>query len=214
MTFATFFSNQARKPTGLFGRFVASQIFKKGNAEMNAFIYDSLSIREDDDILEIGFGPGELIHAMACRVDRGRVEGVDFSETMLAIAQRRNRQHIRTGKVRLHLGDFDGMAFDGRRFDTIVTVNTVYFWPQPEATIARIGDLLKPGGRLAVGFHEKAEMQDSNLSRDVFRFYSPRDMEALLATCGAFEHIAIASRNGKAKKLHCAVGTKAIRQTT
>ena len=106
---------------------------------------DSLSISEEYDILEIGFGPGELIHAMACRVDRGRVEGVDFSETMLAIAQRRNRQHIRTGKVRLHLGDFDGMAFDGRRFDTIVTVNTVYFWPQPEATIARIGDLLKPG---------------------------------------------------------------------
>ena len=33
MDFATFFSNQARKPTGLFGRFVAAQIFKKGKAK-------------------------------------------------------------------------------------------------------------------------------------------------------------------------------------
>jgi len=208
MNFASFFSNQARKPTGLFGRFVASQIFKKGNAEMNAFIYDSLSISEDDHILEIGFGPGELVHAMARRVDSGRVEGVDFSDTMLAIAQRRNRHHIRAGKVKLHRDDFDAMPFDGRRFDTIITVNTVYFWPQPEATIAKIGGLLKPGGRLAVGFHEKADMQDSHLSRDVFRFYSTEDMEALLATCGTFEAIEIRSRKGKTKTLYGAFGTK------
>ena len=208
MSFATFFSNQARKPTGLFGRFVASQIFKKGNAEMNAFIYDSLFISEDDHILEIGFGPGELIHAMARRVDSGRVEGVDFSDTMLAIAQRRNRRQIKAGKVKLHLGDFDAMTFDGRRFDTIITVNTVYFWPQPEATIAKMADLLKPGGRLAVGFHEKADMQDSKLSRDVFRFYSTQDMQVLLATCGAFEDIEVISRKGKTKTLHCAFGTK------
>lgn len=208
MGFASFFSNQARKPTGLFGRFVASQIFKKGNAEMNAFIYDSLSISEDDHILEIGFGPGELIHAMARRVDSGRVEGVDFSDTMLAVAQRRNRRQIKAGRVKLHLGDFDAMPFDGRRFDLIITVNTVYFWQKPEATIARMADLLKPGGRLAVGFHEKAEMQDSNLSRDVFRFYSPRDMQALLATCSALEAIEIISRKGKTKTPHCAFGTK------
>ena len=208
MNFASFFSNQARKPTGLFGRFVASRIFIKGNAEMNAFICDSLPIREDDHILEIGFGPGELLHAVARRVDSGRVEGVDFSDAMLAIAQRKNRRHIRDGKVQLQLGDFDAMPFDGRRFDMIITVNTVYFWRQPEATIAKMAGLLEPGGRLAIGFHEKAEMQDSKLSREVFRFYTPQDMEALLATCGAFEDIEIISRKGKAKTLHCALGTK------
>ena len=208
MRFATFFSNQAREPTGLFGRYVASQIFKKGNAEMNAFIYDSLAISDGDHILEIGFGPGELIHAMAGRVGSGRVEGVDFSDTMLAIAQRKNRRHIQAGRVRLHCGDFDAMSFDGRRFDLIVTVNTVYFWQQPEATIAKIAGLLTPGGRLAVGFHPKTEMQDPILSRDVFRFYSTEDMEALLAACGAFEDIKVISRKGKTKTLLCAFGTK------
>ena len=208
MTFATFFSHQARKPTGLFGRFVASQIFKKGNAEMNAFILDCLSINADDHILEIGFGPGELVHAMADRVDRGRVEGVDFSPTMLSIARRKNRSHIRTGKVRLHPGDFDGMSFSGRRFDLIVTVNTVYFWPQPEATIAKMANLLKPAGRMVIGFHEKAEMQSAKLSRDVFSFYSPREMKALLAGCDAFADTAIVSRKGKTKTLNCAFGTK------
>lgn len=206
MGLASFFSRQARKPTGLFGRFVASQIFKRGNAGMNAFIGDGLSIKDGDHVLEIGFGPGELIHAMAGRVGRGRVEGVDFADTMLAIAERRNKKYIAAGRVRLHLGDFDAMIFDGRRFDTIVTVNTVYFWPQPEATIARIAGLLKPGGRLAVGFHDKADMQSAHLSRDVFRLYSAEDMEALLATCGAFQSVAVIARKVKTKTLCCAFG--------
>jgi len=207
MSFATFFSNQARKPTGLFGRFVSPLIFIKGNAEMNAFMFDSLSLRENDRILEIGFGPGELIHAMARRVDSGRVEGVDFSDTMLGIAQKKNRHHIKTGKVRLHLGDFDAMPFDSRRFNTIITVNTVYFWPRPEATIAKIAGLLAPGGRLAIGFHAKEDMQEAALSRDVFRFYSPLDMERLLASCGVYKDIRVISRKGKTKTLHCAFGT-------
>jgi hypothetical protein len=80
--------------------------------------------------------------------------------------------------------------------------------PGPEATIAKIGGLLKPGARLAVGFHEKFDMQDSNLSRNVCRFYSPRDMEALLATCGAFKTIETISRKGKTKDPYCAFGTK------
>lgn len=155
--------------------------------------------RPDDQTFEVR---GQAV------VDRIAGQGVDFSDTMLAIAKRKNKRHIRAGKVRLHLGDFDAMPFDGRRFDTTITVSNVYFWPQPEATMAKIAGLLRPGGRLAVGFHEKAEMQDPKLSRDVFRFYTPRDMDALLATCGAFQGIEIISRKGKTKTLYCAFGTK------
>jgi ubiquinone/menaquinone biosynthesis C-methylase UbiE len=208
MNFASFFSNQARKPSGLFGRFVAAPLFIKGNAEMNAFIFDHLPLRDGDHVLEVGFGPGALIHALARHVGRGRVEGVDFAETMLAAAQRKNKRHIRAGKVALHLGDFDALTFDGRRFDLIISVNTVYFWPRPEATIAKMAGLLKSGGCLAVGFHEKADMRDAKLSRDVFRFYTPRDMEALLAGCGAFKKVEIVAAKGKTKALYGAFGTK------
>jgi len=61
MSFSTFFSKQARKPTGIFGRFYMSRVFEKGNAELNALVYEALSIRENDHILEIGFGTGTLI---------------------------------------------------------------------------------------------------------------------------------------------------------
>ena len=35
MNFETFFSKQARKPTGLFGRLIMSKIFDLGNAVLN-----------------------------------------------------------------------------------------------------------------------------------------------------------------------------------
>jgi hypothetical protein len=53
MRFSTFFSKQARKPTGIFGRFFMSQVFEKGNAELNDLIYENLSIRENNHIFSI-----------------------------------------------------------------------------------------------------------------------------------------------------------------
>jgi ubiquinone/menaquinone biosynthesis C-methylase UbiE len=208
MNFATFFSNQARKPSGLFGRLFGTLIFRRGNAAINAFVLDCLALRADDQILEIGYGPGELIHAMTRQAVGGAIEGVDFSPPMLTLAAKRNRQAIRAGRVKLHLGDFDALPFDGRRFDRIATVNTVYFWPQPEATIARMAGLLKPGGRVVIGFHAKEDMTASVLSRDVFRLYGTGDLETLLASCGAFKDIRIRSRQGKAQTLYCALGFK------
>jgi hypothetical protein len=56
MSFIDFFSRQARKPSGIFGRLVMSVIFDVGNARLNRFVNEVMSVRADDHILEIGFG--------------------------------------------------------------------------------------------------------------------------------------------------------------
>jgi len=89
MSFSTFFSEQARKPTGIFGRTVMSIVFNKGNAFLNDFVYDLMSIQENDRLIEIGFGTGKLISKMANKIDNGFIEGVDFSNTMVSIAQKK-----------------------------------------------------------------------------------------------------------------------------
>jgi hypothetical protein len=43
MAFKTFFSQQARKPSGWFGRWIMSGIFDFGNARLNRLVYDILS---------------------------------------------------------------------------------------------------------------------------------------------------------------------------
>jgi len=54
-------SLQARKPSGIIGRYVMTKIFNKGNADLNAFVKENLDLQTEDRVLEIGFGTGKLI---------------------------------------------------------------------------------------------------------------------------------------------------------
>lgn len=56
MNFSRFFSEQARKPNGLFGRIVMSIVFDQGNAFLNDFVEELMSVQNDDHIIEIGMG--------------------------------------------------------------------------------------------------------------------------------------------------------------
>jgi ubiquinone/menaquinone biosynthesis C-methylase UbiE len=208
MNLLTYFSKQARKPTGFVGRFIASRIFEKGNAELNALMFKTLSINENDHILEIGFGTGKLIKEIADNMDNGFIEGVDFSDTMVEIAKKKNIMHSKTGKVKIHLGDFNDIHFDKNCFDKIFTVNTIYFWKNPEKTISKIYKLLKSGGKLFIGLHEKSEMEKMPLDRNIFKYYSIQDLKELLSVHGSFDNINIISKNGKRRTFYCAVGTR------
>lgn len=208
MNYKTYFSKQARRPSGLFGLFFMSRVFEKGNVALNDLMFETLSIQENDRVLEIGFGTGRLIQKIAARLDQGCVEGIDFSKSMVAIAQKRNRKHIRSGKVQLHLGDFDAHPFEADTFDKIFTVNTIYFWQHPEKTMANIARILKPGGEVLIGFHDKSEMEKMPLNTDVFRYYSTDDVCQLLSVHGSLTDIDCISRKAKQGTCYCAVGTK------
>ncbi len=206
--FSTYFSKQAREPTGLFGRFYMSRVFDKGNADLNALVYETLSIKENDHVLEIGFGTGTLINKIAALIDNGVVEGIDFSKTMDAIARKKNKKHINNGKAKIHLGDFNDVPFDENCFDKVFSVNTIYFWKNPAATVSKISRILKPGGKLIIGFHDKSEMEKMPLHDDVFQYYSTDDLTELLKAHGSLNDIDIVSKKGNPMTCYCVVGTK------
>ena len=99
-----FFSEQARKPSGIFGRFLMARIFEIGNARLNGLVYEQMAAGKDDRILEIGFGTGKLICEMAADIRGGVIEGIDFSDTMVAMAGKRNREN--PSKSMLYLDTF------------------------------------------------------------------------------------------------------------
>ena len=208
MNFMTFFSMQARKPTGLFGRFIAPLMFEKGNAELNALVKETISIKENDHALEIGFGPGTLIDELASSLNNGLIEGVDFSIPMVETAQKKNKRHIDDGKVKIRHGDFEKIQFEYNNFDKIFTVNTIYFWKNPKAVIEKIYHLLKPGGKVIIGFHEKSDMENMPLHKGVFKYYSVGDITELLSNNASFTTIDIVSGKGTGKTRYCAVGVK------
>ncbi|MCB2192572.1 MAG: class I SAM-dependent methyltransferase [Deltaproteobacteria bacterium] len=208
MKYWTFFSEQARKPTGIFGRFYMSRVFEKGNAELNALMFETVPMEENDHVLEIGCGTGMLIKHIADNLSQGLIEGIDFSKQMVAMARKKNKKHLNSGQVKIHLGDFEQAEFEANSFDKIYTAHTIYFWKKPGDTIAKIHRILRPGGRLVIGFRDKSEMEKMPLNKDIFKYYSAQDLKELLVNHGALAEIDIVFKKSDQITNYCAVCMK------
>jgi ubiquinone/menaquinone biosynthesis C-methylase UbiE len=201
-------SLQARKPSGLIGRYVMTKIFNSGNADLNAFVKETLGLQIDDRVLEVGFGPGKLINEMASITTKGIVEGIDFSGTMVKQATKVNSRHISSGRVILHKGECSSLPFENEVFDKLCSINTLYFWENPKEYFAEMFRVIKPGGTIAIGFRDDEQMSNLNLSDDIFGSYSKNDVVDLLLEAG-FQDAQVKSKDGVPFISYCGVATKA-----
>ncbi|MCP4717984.1 MAG: class I SAM-dependent methyltransferase [Desulfobacteraceae bacterium] len=207
MSFSLFFSKQAKKPFGLFGRIIMASIFDIGNAFLNEMVNDALAIENKDYVLDIGCGTGKLIRNMANQISEGYIEGVDFSHSMVSIARRKSKKQINRGTIKIVEGDFDSLSYQNESFDKVCSVNTIYFWPKPEVTAKKISSILKSGGLLFLAFEDIQQLQQRNLNHDVFSFYTTEKVKDLLSRSG-FNPIEIISKTNGKLKFHCVVAKK------
>ena len=127
---------------------------------------------------------------------------------MVSMAIRRNRKYVKKRKLVLHCGDFDQMNYNSGLFDKVFSVNTIYFWENPENTISKISEILKPGGKLILGFHDRSEMEKMSVDDDYFRYYSTDEVAELLSGNALCKDIEIISEKGKGKTCYCAIATR------
>jgi len=208
MGFSTYFSKQAKKPSGIFGRFFMSRLFDKGNLELNNFVKETLAIKKSDHVLEIGCGTGSLLKRIANELENGSIEGIDFSKTMISLAKKKNKKHILKKKAIIRPGNFDELQFENNSYDKIFSVNTIYFWRSPVSTISKAIDLLKANGMMVLGFHSKDEMERMNLDENIFQLYSLQDVRNLLKTDKILKEVEIISKKGQDKVNYCTIGIK------
>ena len=147
---------QFHRPHGLGGRAAGWFMAHRGsNRKRNVWAAGLLDVQPEDRVLELGFGPGIAIEAMARRATRGLVVGIDHSEVMVRQATRRNRAAVRAGRVDLRLGDAEGLpAFDAP-FDKILAVNSLMFWDDPVARLTELRPRLRRGGRIAIAYQPR-----------------------------------------------------------
>ncbi len=210
MDFSTFFSNQARKPSGLFGSIVMSTIFNMGNTYLNKMANETIAIKNYDNVLDIGCGTGILIKKMAGQISDGYIEGVDFSSAMVSIARKKNKKSINKGKVSIIEGDINTLPLQNGRFDKVCTVNTIYFWPNPEITAKKIFKILKPGGFIVIAFEDIKQLKQRNLNQDIFQLYKTENVIALLSESGFGADIDTKTKTKGKLKFHCVVAKKQL----
>jgi len=109
-----------------------------------------VSIDSDATILDIGCGGGRTIHKLAGVATKGKVYGVDYSETSVATSRKMNKEWIKTGRVEILHGSVSHLPFPDQMFALATAVETYFYWPDLPADMREVLRVLKPGGALVI----------------------------------------------------------------
>jgi len=107
-----------------------------------------LTLAGSERILDVGCGDGKITAAIAARVERGSVLGVDPSRQMIAFAA----SHFgppEHANLRFEVGDARHLPYRDE-FDLVVSFNALHWVPEQGAALQSIRAALKPGGRAIV----------------------------------------------------------------
>jgi demethylmenaquinone methyltransferase/2-methoxy-6-polyprenyl-1,4-benzoquinol methylase len=126
------------------------------NDEIINTILDNAGITEGKDVLDVACGTGVMIPDYLKR-KAASVIGIDISPKMAEIAKAKFPQP----EVTILCGDVETADF-GKPFDCVVVYNAFPHFPDPERLIARLAELLKPGGTLTVAHGMSRERIDAH----------------------------------------------------
>jgi SAM-dependent methyltransferase len=151
------------RPQGILGR-LGGIIMASTNEGCGAWVIDLIEVGPNDNVLEVGFGPGVVIQRLSKRASEGYVAGIDPSREMVQQARARNATAIQNGRVDLRRGSVDSLPFDDGSFDKALAVNSMQVWPNRAIGLREMRRVMKPGARIALGFTPYSGQPNKELS--------------------------------------------------
>ncbi len=143
------FSN-TRKPEGFFGKMMVNGMNGGGHAQMANWALSSVSIKEDDQILDIGCGGGANIARLLQRTPKGVVQGIDYSPVSVAKSSKVNAKAIAEGRCKVQEASVVKLPFGENTFDLITAFETIYFWPDIEHCFGEVKRCSNPVDNLSL----------------------------------------------------------------
>jgi arsenite methyltransferase len=120
-------------------------------AEQRRATLQALALRPGERVLDVGSGPGLLAAEMAQVVGlAGHVIGIDVSDAMLALGQRRCANIGGTGRLSFVKADATALPFRDAAFDAAVSIQVYEYVANLPHALAELYRVLRPGGRALV----------------------------------------------------------------
>ena len=185
-------ARQSRRPMGWLGEIVG-RVMAFDTARANQVAAERLALRAGEAVLEIGCGHGRTLAGLA-EAPCAYLAGIDPSEVMVRLARRRMQRWIDAGRAEISLASSMKISHPDGRFDAALAVHVVYFWNEPLADLGEVRRVLRPGGRLLLGYRPRDEQALAALPATVYALRSVEEIERLLAESG-FAEIRTAERS-------------------
>lgn len=97
-------------------------------------------------VLDVGCGGGAALNELAERFPEAKLTGCDVSPLAIETATALNEAHVKAGRMTFHLCGVPNLPFADGAFDTVFSVESLYFWPDALAGLKEIRRVLVPGG--------------------------------------------------------------------
>jgi len=200
-----YISNQFKKPSGLFGRFIEKGMSKRTTVDAEWTI-SFLDIQPSSRVLEVGFGGGYAAELVSQKLTQGLLAGIDHSATMVDIASKRITKFLKSGRVELKQGGAENIPYPDESFDIIYSLHSIYFWKDPVECLKGFRQKLKPGGLLAITIQPKNRWRDDQVNTPGMDFFLGDQVVEMFKSAG-YQNIRMETFSDKAgARLHCILG--------
>lgn len=169
---------QLRKPDGEMGLETAKRM-NDGNVNMNLETIKKLHPEPGSNILEIGMANGFFVKEVLALGNDIKYTGCDYSELMVSEANKLNKEFADKGIVRFYHASASNLPLKDNLFDIVFTVNTLYFWDNPDSVLSELNRVLKPGGKLFVTFRPKRFVEGFPFAKHGFNSYSGDELKEM-----------------------------------
>ncbi len=190
-----FLARHASLPSGIFGKFFGFAM-KKMNRNAYEWILDEIGI-PDQGVLEVGFGAGYGLNALAERYPKLEIFGIERSPAMLQSASRANKEFIDAGRMQLMLASANDIPLSTATVSRVVCIHVSYFWKAPVVEFKEFFRVLKPEGQLILFIGSQEEMNKISMTQTgLYSIHSTEYLTECLVSAG-FSEISVKQKKVK-----------------
>ncbi|MBS4900028.1 MAG: class I SAM-dependent methyltransferase [Clostridiales bacterium] len=152
-----------------------------------------LDVKKGDRVLDIGCGGGATISKLLEMVgEEGHVSGIDHALDSVTTSINNNLDAFVAGKTDIAHCSIEKTPFYDDLFDKVITVESLYFWPDPKENVKEVYRFTKPGGKvlLVLDIYNTPEIMEAHKENiEKYDLYVPtvEDFENMLREAGFSE---------------------------
>jgi len=117
---------------------------EKSHWEITRQLIELMNVQPHDNIADLGCGVGAATRVLAERASRGFSVGIDLSDEMLRQARSGYRN---PGNTIFVVADASRIPCNQDFFTSLLSVESIYYYPNLEGAFEEVHRILQPGGR-------------------------------------------------------------------